>query len=140
MISPVEIFMHLLIGISDRDVVPHVIVGPASHDEQQEGVASIMDASNEGIELYAPLVKPRFQVRCIGPTLSQSEEIGNHVAFRVNAAEGRHLIQQANGETYVVHSVYLSGGPSAHRDTDGTWEYLVFVGAIMGTSHVPLLP
>jgi hypothetical protein len=101
---------------------------------------SLMDAGNEGLESYLPLVKPRFQIRCIADTLERCEQIGRHAALTLDGIDGRMVVQQANGEAYLVHGVSVSGGPSAHRDTDGTWEYLLFAGALMGTSHVPLVP
>lgn len=136
-LSPAEVFMDVVARVTQRDIVPHVIVGPADHHQQQGGVASIMDAGKEGIEPYLPLVKPRFQIRCIAPTLSRCEFIGTHVAYALGDVSTRLVARQVDGVQYLVHSVTVTSGPSAHRDTDGTWEYLLFATALIGTTPIP---
>lgn len=137
MISPAEIFQSVLYNITDRAVVPHVVVGPASHDQQQAGVLSVMDAGAEAVEHYLPLVRPRFQIRCIAPTLERCEAIGRHTEQMLAGINTRVVGGQSDGDFYLVHSVTVSSAPSAHRDSDGTWEYLLFAGTMMGTSPIP---
>ena len=135
--SPVEVFADVIRSLTDRDIVKHVVVGPANHVEQQEGVISILDAGVGRQELYLPLVYPRMQLRCIAPSMEECERIGRHVGFAFNDFPGRMIgHQDSDGNDYLVHTLTASGGPSAHRDTDNTWEYLMFAETMMGTIPV----
>jgi hypothetical protein len=134
--SPAEIFKNLVIERTARDVVKHVVVGPLSNAQQQEGGISIMDAGSGRDELYLPLAHPRLQLRCVGPSLDRSEQIGRHVAAALQDVLRFEVAQDSTGEKYLVHTCTITG-PSAHRDTEGTWEYLVFADTMMGTQPIP---
>jgi hypothetical protein len=139
--SPVEVFRDVVARHVDAAVVAHVVVGPLNDDQQKAGGVSLMDAGEARNELYAPLVWPRVQIRCIAPTLEETERIGRHVAFQLGGIRGRVVGEQTStGDSYLVHTVNVNGGPSAHRDTDGTWEYLLFVETMMGTQPIPAAP
>ena len=136
--SPVEVIADVLTSITSRDAVKHIIVGPASHEQQQDGVVSLMDAGKGREELYVPLVRPRIQMRVIAPSLAECETIAQHIATAITNVNQRMVGHQAStGENYLVHTIVGSGGPSAHRDTEETWEYLLFAEALMGTVPIP---
>jgi hypothetical protein len=137
-ISPAEVFMVALRGLVDSTTVPHVVVGPLSFLQQQAGGVSLMDSGEVRSETL-PLVRPRLQVRCIAPTLGQCEVIGRTVELAIQTQSGRQIITQpSTGEQFLLHTMTVNGAPSAHRDTDSTWEYLLFAEAMMGT--IPVAP
>jgi hypothetical protein len=136
--SPAEVFRDICTTYLDPSIVKAIAVGPLSEHEQLSGGISIMDAGSGADELYLPLIHPRFQIRCVAPTLERCELIGRHVGFQLNDLPNRIVGRQGStGESYLVHTVAVNGGPSAHRDTEGTWEYLCFADTMMGTSPVP---
>jgi len=136
--SPAEVFTSVVRAYTDPTVVPYVVTGPLSNDQQRAGGISIMDSGAGRQELYVPLIHPRMQLRCVAPSLEEVERIGRHTGFALDAIPGRvEAVQQSTGDTYLVHSIFVSGGPSGHMDSDETWEYLLFVEAMMGTIPVP---
>jgi hypothetical protein len=137
--SPVEVFKDVVRNAVVEEDVPFVKVGPLSPDEQRAGAVSVMDAGSGADEMYLPLIHPRFQLRCIAPTLESCERLGRHVGFALTLLPARVAgLQVSNGRTYLVHQIHVTGGPSAHRDTEGTWEYLLFADTMMGTVPVPV--
>jgi hypothetical protein len=136
--SPAEVMLDITRRITSEDVIPWIVVGPLSEEQQMAGGVSIMDAGQGQPENYLPLTRPRMQLRCIGPTLTRSEQIGQHIAESFRGVDNRTVGYQASsGMGYLVHSLMGSGGPSAHKNDEGTWEYLIFIEALMGTVPIP---
>lgn len=137
--SPIEVFRGLAQTRLDPAIVApaSIAVGPLNDAQQDAGGISIVDAGQGNAEVYLPLIRPRFQMRCVAPTLARCEEIGWHVAFTLHNLPPRIVAPQASSaDLYLVHVVAVSSGPSAHRDTEGTWEYLVHADTMMGTEPV----
>lgn len=132
MLSPVEVMRTLMEASIDHDVVSNFIIGPVSEKDQMTAAVQIMDAGQGAEELYLPLIRPRFQLRCVAPDLGRCEIIGRTVQYTLDALPARVVVPQpSSGESFLVHYVNVTGGPSAHRDSEGTWEYLVFADTMM---------
>lgn len=135
--SPAEVFMDIVRRFTDPTIARHVVFGPLSHEQQAEGGVGIMDAGQWREDTSGLLVYPRMQLRCIASTLDLCERLGRHVGFALDAMPGRVVATQVStGNQYLVHSVTINSGPSAHQDTEQTWEYLVFAHAVIGLTPV----
>ena len=75
-LSPAELLRALLLNEVDPGVVPNIVIGPATADQQAAGVAQIVDVGKAKVERYVPLIWPKHQIRCLAPTLSQADQIG----------------------------------------------------------------
>lgn len=140
-LSPAEVFADVVKQFTDRDVIPHVVVGPLSEEQQRAGGISIMDAGLGKPDSTGLVTSPRMQLRCMGPNLGRVESIARHAGFNLDNIRGRVVAHQGStNEDFLVHTVSVDSGPSAHRDTDETWEYLIFAEAMMGTTPVPGAP
>ena len=135
-LSPAELVMNLIKNKTTRDDVPHVVVGPLSGQQQQEGGVTLTDSGQGRVELYLPLLRPRIQMRCIAPTLSDAEAIARTVYDAIHGTTREVVVQESTGDTYLIHFLNVNGGPSAHLDTDETWEGLLFAEGMIGTSPV----
>lgn len=136
-ISPAELFRNVVLEYTSRSIVPNVVVGGLSHLEQTNGGVAIMDAGQGEVEMYLPLIRPRLQLRCVAPTLAQVDVITRHVGLALNAIPPRITARQdSTDEEYLVHYIFVSGGPSAHWDSEETWEGLLFVDTMMSTVPV----
>lgn len=130
-ISPAELLRTLLRNRVPEEAVPHVVVGPLSHDEQQAGGVSIATAGRAR-EDSAGLTYPRIQLRCLGGSLASSEKMANAVVAALHDTQRVEVTQDSTGDRYLVHSVRITGGPSDHFDTAETWEGLMFADVIIG--------
>lgn len=120
-----------------EDVVDFTVkVGPLTDEEQQTGGLSIMDAGMPVVDLYAPLLWTRAQMRCVGGTLARSDVMGRTVQNVLNGLGNRTKVTTADGATWLVHQVNMDGGPSMHFDSTETWEDLLFASVLM--SSVPV--
>jgi shikimate 5-dehydrogenase len=114
-----------------------VVVGPALDAEQQStGVVSITEAGAQNAELYAPIAHQRIQLRCIHARLATAEQIARNVYVVMHQQSRQVVTQASNGHTYLVHQTNVIAGPSAHFDTEETWEYLMFVSVMVGTQAI----
>lgn len=137
-ISPAEIFKNVLLEYTDREIVPHVVVGGLSKQEQDAGGVAIMDAGSGEKDLNLPLIRPRMQLRCIAPSLAEVEVITRHVGITLDNIPVRILgHQDSTNEDYLVYYITVSGGPSSHWDSEETWEGLLFADTMMSTIPVP---
>lgn len=135
-LSPVEVLRDVVRAHVGPDVVEHVVVGPLNHTQQQQGGVSLMDAGETRPE-DQHVVYPRTQLRVMGPSLDATERIARAVAFTLNGISGRTTgVQGSTGKSYLVHEITVNGGPSAHQDTPETWEYLVFIESMIGTTPI----
>lgn len=136
-ISPIEVFKALLEAYVDNSLVPNVVVGGLSHDQQAAGGVAIMDAGLGETEPELPLIRPRMQLRCIGPSLDVTERISRHVAFTLDSIPKRTTVHQlSTDEHFLIYDIQVSGGPSAHWDSEETWEGLLFAETLMSTLPV----
>lgn len=135
-LSPAEVMLDIVLSRTDRDVVPHVVVGKASHEQQQAGVVTLVDAGRGREELYAPLVRPRIQIRCLAPTMAESDALAGYVFERLHGLGRTVATQESTGLQYLVHFINITGGPSQHFDTEETDEGLMFADTMMGTQPV----
>jgi hypothetical protein len=136
-ISPVELVMSMLQDTIDTSIVGGgVVVGPTDDAQRQLGCLSIADAGTPKQERYLPLVWVRTQIRVFGPTYDTTDRIARHVYELLNG-KGRTLIQQSStAETYLVHMVNITSGPTVMSEDSETWEELLFAEALIGTDPV----
>jgi hypothetical protein len=136
-ISPVELVMSMLQNTVDTSLVAGgVIVGPTNDAQRKQGCLSISDAGMPKQERYLPLVWVRTQIRVFGPTYDTTDRIARHVYELLNG-KGRTLIQQSStAETYLVHMVNITSGPTVMSEDSETWEELLFAEALIGTDPV----
>lgn len=109
-------------------------VGALSNDDQQSGAVSIMAAGMPQVQLYAPLISMRAQFRCVGPTLIRANEMA--LTIQLGLPSGRQIVQQADGDKYLVHMVTIDSGPSMHFDSEETQETLIFGDVTIGSVPV----
>ena len=136
-ISPAELMKELIRTKTDAGIVPHVVVGPLSEEQQREGGLSIVTAGTAAEELYLPLIRPRIQIRCVGGSLGKSELMARHVAMKIDGLGRSEVTQPSTGDRYLIHWVNVTGGPSDHFDTAETFEGLMFADTMMGTTPIP---
>ena len=113
-----------------------VLVGPPEHDEQQAGCVSLMEAGQPREEPDLPLMWLRLSARCLAPSLKQSSDIGTALYGAVHGLIRQVVRQLSDGHSYLLHCMFVNGGPSSHRDSDVTWETLVFIEALAGTEAI----
>jgi hypothetical protein len=133
--------MSLLSGTLDSSLVPGgVVVGPADADQKQAGCLAIADAGMPKQERYLPLVWVRTSIRVFGPTYEATDRIARHV-YEILNGRGRQLIQQdSTAETYLVHMVNVTSGPTVMTENSDTWEELLYAEALIGTDPVVPTP
>lgn len=134
--SPAELLKAFIDEHADASIVPAgAVVGGADDDEQQSGVASLMDAGSQDAELYAPLLKKRVQVRCLGPTLDVADQMANYL-FELLHNQRWLILEDSQSRLWYVHTIYCSVSPSHHVDTTETRESLFFAVVTVGSDPV----
>jgi hypothetical protein len=129
MLSVSELLMTYLLdwgGLADV-ASGGVVVGPATNFQQENGVLQLSDAGIAGRELYTNTTRRRISIRCLAPTIDQSERLSCAV---IEACHRKRRIQQrlpSDGQIYLIIFMEVNGGPTLHRDSEVTWEMLVFV-------------
>lgn len=138
-VSPAELLLDILMAYVPASEVPGgFAVGPLSNDQQQSGAVSIMLAGRP--TLRNGHTNARLQMRCIAPTLDQCDRIAfvlDYVLQQLKRIEAR---QYSTGEIYLVHWIIPDAGPSHHRDSDATWEALLFAEMMIGEPALGLIP
>lgn len=137
-ISPSELLKVIMDDELDPEIVPNVVVGGADNDQQDAGVVSLMDAGTQKPELYTKLLWVRSQIRCLHPDLATVDVIGRHV-YDVLQEYGkkRHVVgQPSTGNLYLVNGIYVSTGPSMHKDSQETTEDLLFASVCVHSDPV----
>ncbi len=113
------------------------IVGPASDEQQQAGVYSVMAAGLPVPDLYSPIQWSRIQIRCLGPTLDVVDTMSQDLYIFLHTLPNRTLGHMTSTDKdYLIHVMNPSAGPSQHFTTPETWEALVFVEMMIGTQPV----
>lgn len=137
-ISPSELLKEFLESHLPTALAPGGVgVGPMFDDQIKEGCVSLMDAGMPQTEPYLPLVWVRGQIRCLAPTLDQTDRIGRGV-WAVLDKRNRELVRQnSTGSTYLIHLINITAGPSQHRDSDENYEALMFAEMCIGLDPVP---
>lgn len=138
-VSPAELLKVFLddgLDTSAEYAAAGAIVGGASDEEQDAGVVSLMDAGDQKLEQYAPLLWKRVQVRCLAPTLDQVDRIGNHV-YDLLSDQKWLVLTDSTGTKWFVHGIYVNVGSSHHIDSSATWESLLFCVVCVGRDPVP---
>lgn len=135
-VSPAELLMGFINTHADPSVVPAgAVVGGADDLQQQQGVVALMDAGDAGSELYAPLIKKRVQVRCVGPTLAEADAIGNYI-YRLLHEQRWLVLEDSAARLWFCHTIYCTVGPSHHIDSQETHESLLFAAVTLGDEPV----
>jgi hypothetical protein len=120
----------------DRDLVPMgAVVGGANDEQQQGGCVALMDAGDSKQELYAPLLWKRIQVRAMGPSLAEADDIGNHLFDLLNGQQWLEMTD-SRGWVWFCHQIYVAAGTSHHIDSSETWESLLFVNVTLSRDPV----
>jgi hypothetical protein len=96
----------------------------------------MVDAGMPVVEQYRPVVWVRSQFRCLSGSLEHADRIARGLQFFLNGLTRTLVVQPSTGETYLVHSVTVSAGPSTHYDSPETWEYLLFTESLIGTEPI----
>lgn len=134
-VSPAELMMHLVLDRTSRDIVPHATVGPMNEEQLREGGVQISTAGATRPESVG-LIYPRIQIRCIASELADAERMARYVYESLHGTH-RAAVTQDSGDTWLIHGVQITGGPSDHFDTSETWEGLMFADTMIGTVPVP---
>lgn len=135
-ISPAEIMQTLINDNADEFGLAPAVVGPANDTQQQAGVVQIVDAGLPQIETYRRVVWVRTQLRCLSGSLSEADVIGRRLQFFLNGQFRTQARQPSNGQTYLIHLITVTAGPSNHYDTPETWEVLLFTETLMGLDPI----
>lgn len=104
-----------------------VRAGPADNIQQEAGVLVLADTGMARRQIYTPTVWRRISIRCLGKTISKVEALSRQV---INTCHKKNRITQrlpSDDKKYLIHWMEVNGGPSLHRDSEVTWEMLVFV-------------
>jgi len=104
-----------------------VRAGPADNIQQEAGVLVLADVGSAGKELWTNSTRRRISIRCLGPTI---EHVGRLSRLVIDACHKKNRITQrlpSDDKKYLIHWMEVNGGPSLHRDSEVTWEMLVFV-------------
>ena len=133
-LSPVELVYQLVKRDVEPSICPWVVVGPAEHAMQQEGVCSLTQAGNSQSNPHVPLIWQRIQIRCIAHTMAHAEQIGQHVYQLLHTRHREAVVQPSSGLAYLVHHTQCISGPSNHYDGPATWESLAFYEALVHTT------
>lgn len=134
--SPPEILMDYVQRWSSTDAP--VVVGPADDADTQAGVIQMVVAGLPAIELYAPTVWIRPQIRVLGGTLDRADVITQSLQRDLHGRNRRRAYQASTGTWWLVHIFNVTAGPSQHYDSDETQEQLLFADVLLGTQ--PLDP
>lgn len=135
-VSPAELLMRFINENASKNIVPEgAVVGGADSNQEQKGVAALMDAGDVEAELYAPILHKRVQVRAVGPTLSQADAMGNYLFQLLNNQRWLEL-DDAEGNVWMCHSIYCTVGTSHHIDSPETHESLFFCSITIGSEPV----
>jgi hypothetical protein len=135
-VSPAELLCGFINDNASAAVVPGgAVVGGADDTQQQEGVVALMDAGDAEAELYAPIVKKRVQVRCVGPTLAEADAIGSYIFELLNNQRWL-VLEDSEERLWYCHTIYCSIGASHHIDSAETKESLLFVVITLGREPV----
>lgn len=104
-----------------------VRAGPADNVQQEAGVLVLADVGTAGREKYTPTTRRRISIRCLGPTI---EHVGKLSRLVIDVCDKKNRVTQrlpSDDKKYLIHWMEINGGPSMHRDSEVTWEMLVFV-------------
>lgn len=113
-----------------------VCVGPADNAMQQAGCVVLTDQGTFGREIYTATERLRVSCRCLAPTTELAERIARSVVDACHRKTRVVMRQPSDGQDYLVHWIEVAGGYSIHRDSDVTWEGLLFVELWVGTCPI----
>jgi hypothetical protein len=147
-ISPAELAADLItryggtVGntLPETGQVVLVKVGPASDEEQQAGIISIMAAGLPMVEKYTPIQWMRAQLRCIGPDLDTADFLAQCVQRDIHGVIRKLCYQASSDSWYLIHLCNITAGPSMHYDSPETWETLLFAELMIGEVPVATGP
>jgi len=136
-VSPAELLMVIVNNEVDRTLIPAgAVVGQATDAQQQAGVVAIVASGDGRPEMYAPILWPRLQMRCVAPTLSHTDRMGRHL-YELLHDHPRTEVRDSEGNEWLVNGVYISTAPSDHWDSAETWENLLFATMCVATQPIP---
>lgn len=135
-LSPPEIIGDL-VARWGTPVAP-VVVGPANDSDTQAGIIQMVVAGLPAIELYAPTVWVRGQIRILAGTLDKADLIAQMVQRDIHGLNRKRARQASTDSWYLVHLCNITAGPSQHYDSDETQEQLLFAEVLIATQ--PLDP
>jgi len=104
-----------------------VVEGPADAIQQERGVLVLSDVGLAGRELYANTTRRRVSVRCLAKTIDRAGLIAQRLVTACDRKSRIQVRQPSDGQVYLVLFMEVNGGPTLHRDSEVTWEELVFV-------------
>jgi hypothetical protein len=119
--SPAELMLDVLTVAA---IGAEIVVGPANDAQQQSGAVSIVDAGLPITEAYLPIVWVRTQLRCLAGDLSTADVIARRVYAALNGKVRTTATMSSTGDTYLIHLMNVTAGPTMHYDSPETWETL----------------
>lgn len=136
-VSPVElVYQTLKATFAEEDLPGGVFVGPAPETALEAGCLVLSDLGIPQPERYAPVVRARVQVRCEASSVDQAERIAGAVQAEVKPAQ-RRVVDQANGERYLVHAMTVVAGPTLTLgDAEESWAKVLQIEVLASTEEV----
>lgn len=136
-LSPSELFKSMLEDNIDAELIPGgVIVGAPTDAAKDSGCIAIIESGEPSHELYAPLVHPRIQVRCIARELELAERQGRACHEQFNQRNRTVVTQGSTGEDFLIHFTNVLAGPSAAKHDGEHWESVLFITGMIGTQAI----
>lgn len=132
MMSYLEVMREALATLVQGEAQGGVVVGPATQEQLKAGVISLSSQGLAVSEPNLPILRARVTVRCLGPTIDVVARIADAVIAGLKTFSRVAVLQPSTGERFLVHSIVLSGGPALARDSETTWEVLLYLDTIIG--------
>lgn len=111
------------------------VVGPADNNQQQAGVISITEGGLAGVDKSGLTTSIRLQFRCLAATPEQVDRIERAIHTVIHGRT-RTVVRDSSGAYYLFHWMAINGGPTTHRDSDVTWEGLMYAEVLIGMQAV----
>ncbi len=136
-LSPAELLkVYLRSSVNPLVIAPaNVVVGALSHDQQQTGGVSVMNAGLPELESNLPLVWVRAQVRVLASRHEKQDEISRHL-WELCSQKNRLVVADGYGRKWLIHVLNVVAGPSDHKDSEVTEEGLLFAHMMVGTEPI----
>lgn len=134
--SPCELLKALIEDRYPDELPGGVMVGGLTDAAQEAGGLALMDAGLGKVEPQAPLQWARIQMRFVGQTMADADALARNLRERLHSQRRIVVMQPSNGNSYLIHSIRVTAGPSEHYDSPETREALMFAELCFGTEPV----
>lgn len=131
-----EIVRVYLLSIVDPTIVPNVLWGALSEDQQTEGGVSILDAGLASVDRYAPVAGIKLRLRCMAPSLAQADQMSGYVTRLLHQRNRTVLSQPSTGVSWLVHLFNITGKANTTYIAPYLWDSSLFLEIRVGTQPV----